>query len=178
MPAILRRLPFYDKVTTIEVQGRSYPVLPLQIIVWVSLGPRGLPDLHPQTLRFPAVLDPAFTDSFLIHEQHLSQFAGFQLEHFRQREDRLRTPERVIPLYAGNVWLHRNAPGERDQFAAGQPFLFQLHRGIGITSGVPLFPRLPLLGARAFRGANLQVSIDYSRCRVFVRTPPRFWFFG
>jgi hypothetical protein len=138
----------------------------------------GLRDLHAQALRFPAIVDPGFTDAFLIHQQHLRLFAGFQLDHFRQREDTLRTHERKIPLYAANVWLHRNAPGQRDQFSGGPPFLLQVPRGIGITSDSSLYPRLPLVGARAFRTANLEVSIDYSRCQVFVRTPPRFWFFG
>jgi hypothetical protein len=178
MPAILRRLPFFDKPTALEVGGRSHPVLPLQIILWVSLGHKGLRDLHPQTLRFPAILDPGFTDAFLIHQQHLRHFAGFQLDHFRQTGESLRTHEQAIPLFLANVWLHRNAPGQRDQLRGGLPFLLELHRGIGITSSATLYPRLPLVGARAFRAARLQVSIDYSRCRLSVWTPLRFWFFG
>jgi hypothetical protein len=60
----------------------------------------------------------------------------------------------------------------------GPPYLLELHRGIGIVSGVDLFPRMPLLGARAFEAAKLEVCIDYSRCTATVRTPRRFWFFG
>src|SRR5207245_8314961 len=33
MPRILHRLPFYDAVSSVEVQGTTYRVLPLQLIV-------------------------------------------------------------------------------------------------------------------------------------------------
>ena len=177
MAAVLHKLPFFDEFTTVEVQGSVHRVFPLQIVVWVSLGPRGLRDLHPRTPRFPAVLDPAFTDTFLIHHEQLRQFAGVRPEHLRQRSDSLRAHDRVIPLHAANLWLHPNESGQRDRFANVSPFLMELHRGIGITTDADLYPRLPLLGARALRGTNLQVLIDYSRCQVFARTPRRFWFF-
>jgi hypothetical protein len=150
----------------------------LQIVVWVSLGPKGVPGLARRTPRFPAILDPAFTDTFLIHQEQLRRLAGLQPEHLRQRGEFLRTHERAIPLHSANVWLYRNQPGQRDQFTDDPPVLLELHRGIGITSGAELYPRLPLLGARAFRGARLRLSIDYARCNVSLRTPPKFWFFG
>jgi hypothetical protein len=178
MPTLLRRLPFFDRVTTVQIRGQNHRLLPLQIVVWVSLGPKALRDLDPRTPRFPAVLDPAFTDGFLIHMQHLRQFAGLQPEHLRPHGESLRTPDRLIPLHAANVWLHRNAPGRRDEFVAAAPFLLELPRGIGITSGTDSYPRLPLLGARALRAARLNVSIDYLRCQISVRTLRRFWLFG
>src|SRR5437870_997564 len=43
MPAILRKLPFYDRFSTVEVYGQALRVFPYQILVWVSLGPGGAP---------------------------------------------------------------------------------------------------------------------------------------
>src|SRR5438034_1519863 len=42
--------------------------------------------------------------------------SGLQPEHLRQLTDSLRSHDRVIPLHAANLWLHRNKPGQRDQF--------------------------------------------------------------
>ena len=178
MPAIFHQLPFFDKFTTVEVQGHAYRILPLQIIVWVSLSPKGQPHFEPRTPRFPAVLDSGFTDGFLIHQQHLRQFAGFQPEFFRRLNQPMRTHERVISLYAANPWLHGNQAGQRDQWTSASPFLLELNRGIGISNDEEIYPRLPLLGARALRSAKLQVFLDYQQCRLSVRTPRRFWIFG
>jgi len=41
MSRILHRLPFHDGHTSVGIEGSVYRVLPLQIIVWVSLGPQG-----------------------------------------------------------------------------------------------------------------------------------------
>jgi hypothetical protein len=178
MATILRKLPFFDSFTTAEVQGQAHRIFPLEIVVWVSLSPQGMRDLDPRTPRFPAVFDPGFSDAFLIHPQHLRRFAGLRPEHFRRLPDSLRSHERVIPLHAANLWLHPNRPGERDTFTGAPPILVELHRGIGITTDEELYPRLPLLGARALRNAGLEVRIDYSRCQLMVRTARRFWFFG
>ena len=178
MPRILHRLPFYDAVSSVEVQGATYRVLPLQLIVWVSLAHQGLSALEPQTPRLPAVLDPAYTDGFLIHEEHLRQFAGLRPGHLTALGASMRSRDRTIPLYAANVWVHANQPGQRDQFSSAAPFLLELHRGIGITTGTDLYPRLPLLGARAFRAAGLHIGIDYRNCQVSVRTRRPFWLFA
>jgi hypothetical protein len=103
MVAIIRKLPFYDRFTTVEVHGQRYRVFPYQILVWVSLGP----------------------------------------------------------------------VGERDA-----PFLLELHRGIGVSGEADLYPRLPLLGARALRQGRLQLVADYARSRVSLRTPGMFSFLG
>jgi hypothetical protein len=53
MPAILRQLPFHDRPTAVEVRGREYQILPDQIILWVSLGPKGVRDCDPVCRAFP-----------------------------------------------------------------------------------------------------------------------------
>jgi len=81
MPAILRKLPFYDRFSTVEVYGQASRVFPYQILVWVSLGTGGARRLDPRTPRFPAVFDAAVTDNFLIHQQQLRDFAGLEPGH-------------------------------------------------------------------------------------------------
>jgi hypothetical protein len=178
MPTILRKLPFSDGFSTVQVNGQPLRIFSYQILVWVSLGPRGVRLLDRLTPRFPAVLDTEFTDSFLIHQQQLQACAGLHSEHFRTFNQYLRTHNRQIPLHVANVRIHPNKPGERDRLAGRAPFLLELHRGIGICRDPDLYPRLPLLGARALRQAQLQVFLDYRRCRVSMRTPRRFWLFG
>jgi hypothetical protein len=178
MPAILRKLPFFDRFTRVAVQGQEYGILPGQIIVWVSLGPKGLHDLDTRAPRFPAVLDSGFTDGFLIHQDHLRRFAGLQLLHLRKLNSFLHPPGRRIPIHAANLWLHPNEPGKRDAIANAKSFFMEIPRGIGICSDADGYPRLPLLGARALLRSELQVFIDYKKCRVSVRTPRRFWLFG
>ena len=178
MPAILRKLPFYDRFSTVQVHGRPLRIFPYQILVWVSLGPRGVRRLDPLTPRFPAVLDTGFTDSFLIHQQQLRAFASLHAEQLMRFHQDLRTHGRQIPLHVANLWIHPNKPGERDRFANAAPFLLELHRGIGICHDTDLYPRIPLLGARALRQAQLQVSLDYCQCQVSMRTPRRFWLLG
>jgi len=178
MARIVYELPFFDKSTKVEVQGQEHRVFPLEILVWVSLAPRGVREIPARTPKIPAILDPAFTDGFLIHQHHLRHFAGLLPEHLRRLNDALRTHDRVIQLHAANLWLHRNEPGQRDSFAEVSPFLLELPRGIGVSTDEAVYPRLPLLGARALRTAGLKLFVDYERCRLSIRTRRRFWLFG
>ena len=125
MPAIFRQLPFFDEATTLGFQGQTVHVFARQIIVWVSLSPRGLREFDNRMPRFPAVLDPGFTDSFLIHPRQLRQFAGLLPRHLKRTHEVLRSHERVIPLHAANLWLHPNIVNERDSFADKAPFLVE-----------------------------------------------------
>ena len=140
---IFHDLQFFDRFTSVQVQGHSYRVLPLQIIVWVSISPEGVDVISDRALRFPAIFDPAFTDEFLIHPLQLRRFAGMLPEHLRRLSASLRTHDRVIPLHAAKLWLHRNQPGERDRFASVSPFSLELERGIGLPPGDEVYPRLP-----------------------------------
>jgi hypothetical protein len=142
MPTILRKLPFYDRFSTVHVHGQPLRIFPYQILVWVGLGPGGARRLDPRAPRFPAVLDTGFTDSFLIHQQQLRDFAGLQAEHLPRLNEDLRAHGRQIPLHDANLWIHPNTPGERDRFAGSAPFLLELHRGIGICRDADLYPRV------------------------------------
>jgi hypothetical protein len=178
MAAILRKLPFFDDFTTIDVRGRPYRVFPYQIAVWVSVGPVGVSELDPRTPRFPAVIDTGYTDNFLIHRQQLRDFAGLEADTLPRFSDDLRAPGRRIPIRVANLWLHANRPGERDAIADRAPLLLELHRGIGVAVDADQYPRLPLIGARALRRSRVQLSIDYGKCRVSLAIPSRLWFLG
>jgi hypothetical protein len=178
MAALIHKSPFSVDATTVEVRGRAHRVFPFQVLIWVSLGPRGLRDLDSAWPRFPAVLDPAFSETFLIHQQQLRTWAGLQPEHLRARPEVFRAHGRPIPVHAANLWLYRNPPGERDQLAAVAPFFVELPRGIGVSTDADLYPRLPLLGARALRAAELRVLIDYRNCTACVGQRRGLWPFG
>ena len=177
MPRILRNLPFFDADSRVEVRERSYRVLPRQIVVWVSLSPKGLKELDRRSPRFPAILDNAFTDGFLIHEEQLRRFAGLDPRYLPRRRD-MHPHGRTVPLHAANVWLHPSKPGRRDEFSGSSPLLLELPRGAGVCSDPDGYPRLPLLGSWALRQAGLLVCTDYARLHVNARTPRRFWPFG
>jgi|SRR3972149_4873480 len=115
------------------------------------------------------------TPLFLIRPDQLQSWAGLIPEHLKQL-GHFRAYGELVPLHAANVWLHRNAAGERDKAAEGQPFRLELDLGIGICpSGMQRPPRLPLLGLRGLDRADLDVLMHHRR--VTIRTPRRFWFF-
>lgn len=178
MPTIIQKLPFFSKPEPVEVQGRRIAVVSDQIIVCVSIARTGTPRLPENALRFPAVLDPGFTHSFLIQQDHLLRWAGFDPRHFRTTGS-LPVRGRTVPLLNANIWLHRNQPGQRDEFSAQPPYCVELDQGIAVCPPeMGDYPRLPLLGLRAIRFGNLHVAIDGQRCHVTIRTPRRFWILG
>ena len=177
MPTIIRDLPYFDKETNITVRGRVYPVFSYQIVLWVSISPKGLDTLDTSTPRFPAVLDTGFTHNFLIQPDQLKSWAGLMPDHLKPL-GQFRAHGELVPLHAANVWLHPNASGERDQFSGAPPFRVELDLGIGICpSAMQRPPRLPLLGIRGLDRADLDVLFHHRR-RVTIRTARWFWFFG
>ena len=179
MPVILRNSPFYDHPTTAEFSGRSVAVKRDQIIVWVSLSEMGSPEFDSRTPKVPAILDTACNHSFVIRERQLIDWAGIHPE-FRHRLGSTRLHGNLVPQLAGNVWLHQNQPGQRDEFSARPPFRLETNRGIAVVPETENagHPRLPLLGLPALRWNHLLLSLDGDRSRITIRTRRRFWFFG
>jgi hypothetical protein len=172
---IIRDLPYFQEQTRVTVRGRTLPVYSFQIVLWVSVCPKGLRTFDPNTPRFPAVLDPGFTHNFLMREDQLIQWAGLRSEHLRELGHIKPHGERV-PLRAANVWLHRNRAGQRDEFEDAPPFCIELDSGIGVCpSAMARAPRLPLLGQRGLWCAELLSWIDHRRCRVAIRTRRKHW---
>lgn len=178
MPTVIRDLPFFDTVTTVRVGGRSWQVKGDQIVVWISLGEKRAAECSPEAPKLPAILDLGCNHNLLIHEQHLTQWAGLHPQ-FLRRVSRAVVNDRQVNVVAANAWLHPNQPGERDTFADRSPYLLALLPGIAVVPSVvgePVYPRLPLLGLRAIRVAGLFVAVDGRRQRVTIRT--RRPFFG
>jgi hypothetical protein len=177
VPHVLHQLPIFRTRNALTLPGGAVlPILPYQIILWVSLAHKGQRSLSANTPRFPVVLDPGFNHNFLIQERHLFQWAGLHPAHFRVL-DRLHAYGQEVPLHAANIWVHRNKAGERDTFLALPPFCLELDSGIGICPPVLAKPRLPLLGLRALFSADLQLALDCHRGYLSLRTARRFWFF-
>ena len=167
MPSIIRDLPYFDQPTRVQVRGRSFSVKRDQIVVWINITEQGIKQLDPRVPRFPAILDIGCNYNLLINEQHLTGWAGIQPGYLRQLV-RMRVAGEPVSHLAANAWLYPNVPGKRDDLASLPPFLLELLPGIAVypaKEGQPLYPRLPLLGLRAFRRAGLQIAID---CRARV----------
>jgi hypothetical protein len=133
----------------------------------------------PSTPRFPAVLDTGFSHNFGIREEHLVRWAGIQPGYFRKIGD-VHVSNVTVSLHLADVWVHRNQPGQRDEFADDPPFCLELAQGIVMyPAGSPDAPRLPVLGLRGLKWTGLHLSIESDHRRVWLRTPRRrFWFFG
>jgi len=109
-------------------------------------------------------------------EEQLQQWAGLRPDHLAEIGHIHPYGERV-PTRAANVWLHPNRPGQRDEFSGAPPFRVEVGSGIGVCPTPMTRPRLPLMGLRGLRFANVEVVMDCTRCRVTIRTRRRFWLF-
>jgi len=178
MTVILRHLPFYDRPTLIEAQGRKFLAMSRQIVLWVSVSPFGPRSAAQQLPVFPAVLDTGFNDSFLIHESHLRDLARLDQASMTMLSGRLVAGGRRFPIYAANLWLHRNCAGKHDLLVGQPPPLLELHRGIAVCTDSEIRPRLPVVGMRALRQHELQLHVDYRNCRVSLWTSRRWWPYG
>ena len=177
MSAILRDLPYPDRPSTVEVHGRTFAVKRDQIILWISLSEKGLEQPDPRTPRFPAILDTGCNCNLLINQRQLATWAGIHPQYLPKRSSLSLAGERVSQ-FAANVWLHPNVRGQRDELVAAPPYQLELVPGVAVypaREGEPLYPRLPLLGLRAFRLTGLQICIDCRRSYLTIRRPPRFW---
>lgn len=169
---ILDRLPYSTKSTPpIVVRGRSVPVKPHQIIVWVSVGVADLPEWDPRMPAFPAILDTGNTFTFSISQSQLIRWAGMRPALLRLLGN-IRQGGTFYPRHEADVWLHPNAPGRRDRRADRKPLRLPLERGIAVysdTASPP--PHLPLLGLQALTENALHLTIDGQRRLVWLRTP-------
>jgi hypothetical protein len=180
VPRIIRDLPYFDRPTSVQVRGSSIPVKRDQIVLWISIAEQGAQQFDPRMPRLPAILDVGCNYNLLINERHLTAWAGIHPGYLRKLA-RLRVAGQEVSHVAANAWLHPNVPGRRGELALQPPFLLELLPGVAVypaKEGQPLYPRVPLLGLRAFRRAGLQIAIDCRRALVTIRTPRRFWFFA
>jgi hypothetical protein len=177
MPVILHGLPFYERPTSVSVHGETVRIKPYQIILWASIGPAGERELRQNVPRFPAILDIGHSHNFSITEDHLTRWSGLD-PRFANAVGAVRVAGQRLPLIDAYVWLHPNQRGQRDEFTQRPPFCIELDSGIALYPHVAAsVPRLPLLGLRGLRRAELQLHVDCRKCLVSLSTPRRFWLF-
>ena len=162
--SIVRRSPFFDVPTHVEIGGQPVLVRPFQLVVWVSIQARSR--LSP---RVPAILDTGFSLNFAIQEEHLRAWADLAPDLLRII-GRSRITQHDLRLYEADIAVHPNVAGWRDAFRGAEPFPLSLREGIVIyPRGHALSPRLPLLGLRALAQNNLETVIDGRRREVTIR---------
>jgi hypothetical protein len=174
MAKILDRLPIATTDGEVRVRGEPVRVKAYEVIVWVSVSPTFFVDWHPSTPAFPAILDTAHTHNFSIQEEHLIRWAGLRPEALRQL-GHIRQSGQRVPIYAANVWIHRNRRGRRDLRLDPPPYCLELSRGIAISPRAVRYPRLPPLGLRALMVNDLHLTIDGAREYAYLRTARRWW---
>jgi hypothetical protein len=176
MSTILRDIPFFDTKTTAFVHGRPVPIKADQIIVWVGITEGRHREFDSRRPFFPAILDTGYTHDFSIQVSHLIHWAGLDPRYLKKSGE-TRIHDDRLQLLEADVWIRPNQPGERDRFLDQDPFPLELDWGIAVyPTEMVQAPRLPLLGLRAVRRAQLHLTIDGRQQRVRLRTPRRSWF--
>jgi len=177
IPIILSDRPFFDAPTAIRFQGRHVSVKADQIIVWVGIIKIRQKYFHPSHPFFPAILDTGHNHNFSIREDHLIRWAGLDSRYLDMNRE-IRIAGEQLPVLVADVWLRPNERGKRDVPAEKMPFCLEIDRGIAVyPKEAPNALRLPLLGLRALRRAELHLTIDFRRRAVKLRTTRRFWLF-
>jgi len=161
MNLILDRCPFYDKPTEVNIPSGPVLVRAYQIVVSVSVSVSNI-----KSRPFPVILDTGHSHNFSIKEEHLKIWAGLN-SHEIHTVGQARLNKQVVELKEAAVAIHRNSPGNRDEFLGYEPYPLTLSEGIAIhRESDPFAPRLPLLGLRALVKNGLLLSIDGEHLHV------------
>jgi hypothetical protein len=153
------------------VRGERIPVLPHQIILWVSIGLKEIIELEEGVPRIPAILDTGNTFGFSIAEHQLVRWCDLHPDLLvvigsafinRQRLNR----------HAADVWVHRNRRKQRDAIRSESPFRLELRDGIAVYSSDSLIPgpRLLLLGLRAMDENALRCTLNGKKRTITLST--------
>lgn len=129
---ILRRCPYFDHATRVEVGNELVEIRPYQMILWASLCIRGR--LSP---RFPAILDTGHSLNFSIREQQLRSWTRIDPAEMA-RIGHATLNNRPVDLARGALAIYRNRPRTRDLFTDVEPFLMELPEGIVVHSASDL----------------------------------------
>ncbi len=177
MPTIFDRVPISTRDELAFLRNERVTVKAYEVLIWVSLKTEAALSWEPGVPVFPAILDTAHTHNFSLQRQHLIRWAGLHPEQLDQI-GHIRHSGQRVPIYAADVWIHRNQRGERDRLTGSAPFRLALSRGIAVHADESRYPRLPVLGLRALITNRLDLAISGSHSFATLRTPRRFWFFG
>jgi hypothetical protein len=163
---ILSRLPFSQSPSVVSTPDGIMEVKPFQIVLMVSLAPRGLTELPKDSARFPAILDTGTNHNFSIRKEHYERWTALQL---RQRGS-VRIQADELPLLAGSVWIHPNRPGTRD-FMEARAIQLEMPEGLIVYPESASNPaRLPILGLRALVRNGLTLVINGNQRELTLKT--------
>lgn len=170
MTAILRKLPFVGRASTVRVHGAVVAVKAHQIVTWVSVSSLDHEIWEGACPRFPAIIDTGNNFTFSIREALLQKWAGLDprsLDLVRP----VRHRGRYLPGLAAYVWLHRNQPGQRDAPLTAPPIRLELEPGIAVyPNDAAEAPRLPLIGLQALTRNRLHLLVDAQQGWVSLRS--------
>lgn len=153
---ILRRLPFGESPSTVQVAGEVVLVRSYQIVVWVSLGVDE--SIAASAPRFPAVLDTGHNHNFSLQERQLTTWAGIDPARCSTL-GAVRVNRQEVPLRRLNLWLYRNRPRTTELLT--RPVALAVPEGVAVYPADAVGPpRLPLLGLRALVRNGLRLVID------------------
>jgi hypothetical protein len=176
MPSILRKLPFFTDPTTVVVRGKKVPIKADQIIVWASLSERRQTSLDLDWPRFPILLDTRHNHNVSIREEQLAEWAELDLRLLPKLGE-IHVGGDRLTLVEADLWFHSNRSGSRDVAMDRPAYRMELYEGIAVAPRGRTSPlRLPLVGLRALRQAQLHDTIDCLSRHDTIRTPRRFWF--
>lgn len=155
-------LPYFSEKTHITVKSEVVEVKAFQIIVWVSIARKQVPEWNPTLPKFPAILDIGTTHNFVLTNDHLTRWSGIDAASL-QELGRVRINRTKSPLHSAGLWLYTD----------GAPFKLRIDDGVAVCDGD--WPRLPILGLRALTNSKLQTFIYGDTKQVLIRTPPKWY---
>ncbi|MBX9624654.1 MAG: hypothetical protein K2X82_12675 [Gemmataceae bacterium] len=143
-----------------------------QIVLWVSLTPRGWASPAGSAL-FPVVLDTGFNDTLLMRQEQADAWVGAaEVARLPLTNRTLRVGQDFVDGRDADLWLWPNVPGTRDPDPGGMPVRLELPGGAWIAAvGSYVARDKPLIGLRLIRHNGLTVRLDGLARRVSVETP-------
>jgi hypothetical protein len=163
---ILDRLPFFSERADVVVAGARVKIRPYQIAFWVSLSRKEEFELHSGAPRFPVILDTGNNHNFSIHEKHLEDWSGLDVDTL-SRHGWISLSDEKLPLLGANVWIYQNVPKTRDHLKETSPVRLAIPEGMAVyPARSKKAPRLPTLGLRCLVSNRLLFTLDGPKTQV------------
>lgn len=184
MAILIDELPFFGDKRDIKLpDGEPEKLKANQILLWMSIRPKGSSRPNASAPRFPVIFDSGLNISMTMRRSHFLKWVDhMQREQAYVRSGRTSCNGRNVSLFSVEAWLYRNAPDTNDQILNQAPNRIVLAEGLGVydeTKSPEEFlivdklskdpgPRLPTLGILAITANQLSIHIDGKRRRVRI----------
>jgi hypothetical protein len=173
VPPLIRRLTIPDR--PIQVRLPTVPIIAIErqsIVLWLSITRAGdaLPNNAP---RFPAILDTAYSDSFLMSDRQFFTWAVAPglIPLPEQLDERTRLWGQSFPRHNADLWLYPNRPASADVHPDRPPIRLEM-------PGVTFFPAryeplraIPVVGMFGLFWNNIRITIDAGAGKVSLSMP-------